>query len=296
VLLGSQMLEVGIGIVFLYLLLATVCSSLTEIVARFLGLRSSTLKDGISQLLADPDFRSVAKSLYDHPFIKPLEKNGRPSYIHARTFSMALLDLVAPGQKSVDEIITAVDAATIPDELKQQLKALALRAGADVGELVKGVETWFDDDMERVSGWYKRKSHAIILGLGLAVTICLNADSLAFAAGLVENGAAREAFVAAAATTVDASPAPGGGLPSIDIPKAKEQLGQAGLPLGWAAGLPSAERWPGMVLGWLITAAAVAMGAPFWFDLLTKLTNVRSTGDKPPRADIERAAKSRIAG
>jgi Na+-transporting methylmalonyl-CoA/oxaloacetate decarboxylase gamma subunit len=99
VLLGSQMLEVGIGLVFLFLLLAVVCSSLNELIARVFALRSETLKDGISRLLADPNFEGVAKSLYDHPFIKPLEQKARPSYIHAWTFSFALLDLVAPGRR-----------------------------------------------------------------------------------------------------------------------------------------------------------------------------------------------------
>jgi hypothetical protein len=245
------MLEVGIGLVFLFLLLAMVCSSLNELIARLFALRSRTLKDGISQLLADPDFQGVAKLLYDHPFIKPLEKKARPSYIHARTFSLALLDIVAPGRQTVAEIVAAVDSANIPMGLNQQLKALATRAGDDVDELAMSVETWFDDDMERVSGWYKRKTQLIILSLALAVTIGVNADSLAFAAGLVENEAARDAFVGAAAATVQAS-APGGGLPSIDIAKAKEQLGQAGLTLGWAAGLPPAGKWPGMLLGWLI--------------------------------------------
>jgi hypothetical protein len=272
-----------------------VCSSLNELIARMLALRSRTLKDGISRLLADPDFKGVAKALYDHPFIKPLEKKARPSYVHARTFSLALLDLVASGKGTVNEIVTAIDAADIPPGLKTQLKALGVRAGGDVENLVKSVETWFDDDMERVAGWYKRKAQLIILALGLAVTIALNADSLAFAAGLIENGAARDAFVAAAAATVDASPAPSNGLPSIDIPAAKKQLSNAGLALGWAEGLPPLEKWPGMVLGWLITAAAVALGAPFWFDLLTKLTSMRSTGDKPSRADVERE-QSRAAG
>jgi hypothetical protein len=36
-----------------------------------------------------------------------------------------------------------------------------------------------------------------------------------------------------------------------------------------------------ILLGWLITAFAVSLGAPFWFDLLNKFVNVRASG-KPP--------------
>ncbi len=35
------------------------------------------------------------------------------------------------------------------------------------------------------------------------------------------------------------------------------------------------------LLGFILTALAVSMGAPFWFDLLKKLVNVRSTGARP---------------
>ena len=34
------------------------------------------------------------------------------------------------------------------------------------------------------------------------------------------------------------------------------------------------------LLGWLITALAITLGAPFWFDLLSKLINIRGTGNK----------------
>jgi hypothetical protein len=47
------------------------------------------------------------------------------------------------------------------------------------------------------------------------------------------------------------------------------------------------------VLGWLISALAISMGAAFWFDVLGKFINVRNAGKKPqatnrdPRLDIE---------
>jgi len=35
-------------------------------------------------------------------------------------------------------------------------------------------------------------------------------------------------------------------------------------------------------MGILISSVAVAMGAPFWFDLLNKVVNLRLTGSPPP--------------
>jgi len=39
--------------------------------------------------------------------------------------------------------------------------------------------------------------------------------------------------------------------------------------------------WALKLVGWLLTAFAVRQGAPFWFDLLNRLVNVRGSGSKP---------------
>ena len=41
------------------------------------------------------------------------------------------------------------------------------------------------------------------------------------------------------------------------------------------------EKWNGLsIIGWLITALAISLGAPFWFDMLNKVTRLRSAGIK----------------
>jgi hypothetical protein len=47
----------------------------------------------------------------------------------------------------------------------------------------------------------------------------------------------------------------------------------------------SAGNWGAKIVGWLITALAVTLGAPFWFELLSKLVNVRGSGPKPSRPE-----------
>jgi hypothetical protein len=42
-----------------------------------------------------------------------------------------------------------------------------------------------------------------------------------------------------------------------------------------------------MLFGWFLSGIAIAMGAPFWFDLLSRLMNVRNTGSKPSSTSIE---------
>jgi hypothetical protein len=90
----------------------------------------------------------------------------------------------------------------------------------------------------------------------------------------------------------------------------KDVLGVLGtLPIGWtpqylkhmAYGLPmhgEADKSPSLLvwerisflLGILITASTAVFGAPFWFDLLQRLIQVRSTGTKPlPERDRDTA-------
>ena len=43
------------------------------------------------------------------------------------------------------------------------------------------------------------------------------------------------------------------------------------------------------VLGWLLTAIAISLGAPFWFDLINKFVNVRMVGQKPATQEEQRS-------
>jgi hypothetical protein len=63
------------------------------------------------------------------------------------------------------------------------------------------------------------------------------------------------------------------------------------LPIGWKKSVSESiddlekRGWPWVLLGWLITAGCLSMGAPFWFDLLVKIVNVRRAGIKPTSTD-----------
>jgi len=80
--------------------------------------------------------------------------------------------------------------------------------------------------------------------------------------------------------------------PECKFAKHKQEIGKLGLPLGWDDSaidkyLKRPSNWTGNDswlqqfywhwLGWLITALAVSLGAPFWFDMLNKFIRIRST-------------------
>jgi hypothetical protein len=70
-------------------------------------------------------------------------------------------------------------------------------------------------------------------------------------------------------------------------------LAGAGLPMGWGDARSANAPWHKKALGWLITALAVTLGAPFWFDLLNKFMSVRSTVKPKPTAKVEETTSPR---
>ena len=100
--LGSDLLDIAIGLIFLYLLLSLICSALSEIVEAFMKKRSSDLERGLKALLRDDKGEGLVKAIYDHPLVNGLFKGeyesasrtkDLPSYIPPRNFALALMDI-----------------------------------------------------------------------------------------------------------------------------------------------------------------------------------------------------------
>jgi hypothetical protein len=75
------------------------------------------------------------------------------------------------------------------------------------------------------------------------------------------------------------SAADGGSAPSLE-----QAIGQLStLPVGWhAESIPAGfEAWAAALLGWVLTTAAISLGAPFWFDLMGRVARLRGTGNRP---------------
>jgi len=71
---GMVIIDVALGMVFIYLLLALLCSALQEVISQILKWRSENLKLGIEALLADDDAAFLAQQFHQHPLIKCLAK------------------------------------------------------------------------------------------------------------------------------------------------------------------------------------------------------------------------------
>jgi hypothetical protein len=409
---GSSVLEAAIGLIFIYLLLSLICSSLNEGIASLLNRRGKNLFAGIKNLLNDPKFTGLAQQLYTHGLVDGISKEKKdpekafrlPSYLPATTFSLALIDILGSqgageswkqivaakeseahaakrraadatseadkekalveaeaasreaenlrdaaakadaahdearraaqavqGLGDFDKLRTASEklakalavgrglATEFPDPLsnvqrgieklpdgptKESLLVLVSKAKRDAALLSNGrtnteqqlsklqtnIEQWFDDAMDRVSGWYKRWTQKVVLVLTVGLVVVANADTIMLAKRFTRDSALRLSLVSAAErTTKDGAASP------AENAKARESLlseaEKLKLPLGWIASphdTNTSDQIPKDILGWftkivglLISIFAVSLGAPFWFDTLSKFVNIRGAGTPP---------------
>ena len=306
---GSPALDTAIGLAFLFALLALIASGINEWIARRFALRAKDLEKALQHLLdrnpaTDAAKPPTAKAVLDHPLIEPLRQPGKkgaaiPSYIPASMFASAVLDLLTP-QTPGDDPFEAISGQVekLPDgSLKRSLVALIRDAQGDRDQLRAGIEAWYDATMDRASGWYKRRAQKFLLIIGLLLAVSLNADAIQVATSLWHSPAQRAAVVAAAekAASVDEGTSGTSGNEKVDVhlDSTAEKLREVKalqLPLGWS-NTPNDPRnvperwdilWKG--LGLLLTGFAIALGAPFWFDLVGRGLSLRSSGRKPPPA------------
>jgi hypothetical protein len=172
----------------------------------------------------------------------------------------------------------------------------------DLDKVRRHLEAWYDGTMDRVSGWYKRSTQWIIFVTALIVVGVLNINTITILDGLYRNQALRAAVVNAAPHDAN----------NLSYDGALVAFDKLRLPIGWDRGwgapksvqeqrllVPKGpipfDLWNDAfapVLGLLITAFAATLGAPFWFDMLNKVTALRATL-KPREKSPEEATQDR---
>lgn len=340
---NSAILDVAIGIAFVYLFLSLICSVVNEGIASILSLRSKNLVAGIDSLFSGTkmaDGKDLVGAIYAHGLIRGLYKEpakldpqqaaelnvatvrgqmlvhvpvlkivdkwfnvNLPAYIPAATFSTALIDVISPPDPSrarnLDDVRRAINNLP-PSPTRQALMSLVADTQKDLDEFQLKVEGWFNDSMDRASGWYKKRAQNILLAIALVVTVLLNVDTINLAQSLWTNPVARQATEQLAQQYVDANksglkPSP----VSSDSTQALANLSsqarqitdwtqQLPFPFGWHEKPPMQPLfWLETLTGWLITTLALSLGAPFWFDTLNKFMVVRSTVKPKEKSTVE---------
>jgi hypothetical protein len=319
------MLEVAIGVIFVFILVSIICTAIREAIEGWLKTRAAYLEHGIRQLLADNKGDGLAKSVYNHPLIfglfnmdyKPgssagspglfAKGNNLPSYIPSKNFALAIMDIAARGPLTNEvnsdgntPVITLKNlrqnVANLGSPTVQRLLINAIdTAQGDLNKAQASIEDWYNSGMDRVSGWYKRTSQRIIFSLAFIASIGLNINTLTIVSYLSTNQTARELLVKKAEALNQTKTLP------VDqsYKSTSEELSSLGLPIGWPKdGVFNAKDIPSIffagIIGWLLTAFAASLGAPFWFDTLNKVMVIRSTV-KPHEKSQEEASEDRQA-
>jgi hypothetical protein len=291
----------------LYTSLAVACSYINESIASLLQLRGATLYKGIFNLLAASP--QLVESFYASPFVATASTGtgsaSRPSYLDARTFSTAFWETVrratsdsagahalAAVTAPVDELadlrarVAAIDAAgTTPlASMKGPLTSLLTTAGTDYQALLTATDAWFNRQMDRVSGWYRRQTQWMLLALAVLIAFGFGVDTVQIVTRLYGDAKVRTIVSQQIASTYaeEQRSSPGTFAHDLDA-----SLSASSIPIDafvdtdlrhffWFR-FTSFERF----LGALVTAFAITLGAPFWFDVLGNVVNVRLAGAKP---------------
>ncbi|MBP6058029.1 MAG: peptidoglycan-binding protein [Nitrosomonas sp.] len=338
------MLDIMIAIFLIYALFAGLVSGVNELIVQMLEMRGKVLFEGIAMMLGElPKPTGIinsllrklgfdktvgateTKALYQHPLIDTLSQPGsKPSYISPTAFSAALVQvlsndgsLIALRQKLDDRNAT----------LGKLLGPMLDEANDDLEKFKTKVEFHFNEVMDRVGGWYKRRAQAVMFFIGLILAVFLNIDSIYIVQQLQENPAQVKKLVEEAAA-IQASEAKKQNAAPVIPPGSKEgeknateeakqqiedlasridKLQNLGSPIGWVCSKQAPNQSPDLLdcfnypvsqnpnlslIGWLITALAGVFGAPFWFDAISKLFAIRGTGKKPEESTTTPATSS----
>jgi hypothetical protein len=117
----------------------------------------------------------------------------------------------------IDRVTSAIEG--LPDSgVRDALRAFLTTADKKLDRWQGDIEKWFDDKMERVSGWYKRKTKLLLFLWGLLLAIMFNADTILLTNALWNNDTLRESVVAQAERMAQApAPAVTNGTPAPEV-------------------------------------------------------------------------------
>lgn len=282
-----MVIELLVALVFTLLILSLLASSILEGMALIFGFRNKKLLKALELILGNgPLYRDFIQ----HPGFTQLgiAESGwhrTPSYLSSEQF-ISLLNRLIPmdqlGAKGI-ESFPAELATEFPVELAENLAMYWEEAGANEGEFRVKLKQWYENIMERFSRGYKNFSKKMLLIIGLVLSLTLNIEVIELGQVLVQQAEVRQTFQLAA-QKLAAENTEGVAAPE-DIESALRMVVQygsspmSGIPWGWESnpfGSWEASKWVWKGLGWLLTACAIAMGAPFWYDLLRKLLAIKN--------------------
>jgi hypothetical protein len=283
---NSVIIDVAIGMTLSFLAVSLAASAITEAISSVMKWREQTLLKGIKALLNDQDFKGIALQLYNHALINPLasgkattiqDLTHKPAYIDSRQFALAIygtLNEKSPQGGSPTELIAKIS----DPQLKTAMEDLWAISSENVDTFKHNIAVWFDNSMDRLSGWYKRRTQWVSFAVALAIAVIFNVNALYESAQIWS----RPSLIADLTTSHfqdDRDHA------SADASKIFNAL-EPDFLIGWVKGpMPhDSQSWFLAGASWVVVAGASLFGASFWFDILQRITHLKGTGLVPERS------------
>jgi hypothetical protein len=276
-----DLVQTCIAMATLYALLSVIASAMKETLEAAVQKRKQNFKAAVEELLGSEG----AKEFLNHPRIRSMiSKVGEvdastsrhwPSYVDAETFAAV-----------AQEIIQAYP--------EGQLARMANWGRAKAKDELALLQNAYAERMERLSGSFKRNAQAWLIAIGFGLAFSVDADTVQMARQMATDSAARAALVNLAGR-VDSAEAvqalcPAQGTLQL-VSCIEEQMPQV---LGWSEkkrqAFMQATGWTWWfnllvkLAGYAFTAMAISLGAPFWFDLIGKVANIRATSKPEKKA------------
>ena len=346
-----ETLEIIIGLVFIYLLLSLLATTIQEIIASLLSMRGRVLLQAIAKLMEIENLdewtdktraqvlkefkkRVMESKVYRKYSSRFLWIRQFPSYLSSEQVAEVLTEVMQEDATAEEQVTTRGVGGTTANpnrmrhitnsRLQKNLNLMMSEEPAEpafqtrglsdalenMEERVKKAQSDFDryynEAMDRATGWYKRNVTRNLIIIGLLLGLVFDADTFKIYTNLTNNPDDRKELIELAVTFVDEDRLSNyaidttGTLPdSVQFEALKntlnnlliEEINQVPPPLGlgrtdgFPAKVPEGknEIWWRLtkLLGWIVTALAISMGAPFWFDILKRLIHIRNAGNKP---------------
>ena len=221
----------------------------------------------------------------------------------------------------MDDVKAALSKLPERSPIRVALTDLITQADGNLDKLKALVDAWFKTFDEQVSAWYRQKTQHVLAGLSLLVALGMNLDTVAMFRALSADSKLRSTLVTQALETskkpsadavLSAEPlhkaqraladAKEAGKPEPELKAAQDKVDAerlalekaakdllnsveaTGLPLGWSQVNVNAfgfMDWLTKIVGLILSAFALSLGAPFWFDMLKKLASIRAVGKNP---------------
>jgi hypothetical protein len=239
--ISSAIIDVGIGLVLVYILMSIIVTQCNAVLVNILNLRAEHLRDGLEKLITDERLRyellthplvnvvqsemslgqkpgvgkrlrSVSRTALEVLFAPHLAKRSdttTTSYVNPTVFADVMIDALVKNPEllaqlknvQIPQLIDLLKEHIDDANLERTLEAL-LSTASTVDEAKAKLVTWFNNGMTQLSDVFKGRVQYVSFMVGLLLSVVLNIDTVYMAQTFWNDPSTRQIAVSAAQTVM----------------------------------------------------------------------------------------------